>query len=166
MIDLFGFGKTKRPTVGAKLGVGAPVRGVVFPLEQVPDPVFSRGVLGFGFAVHTADEVIVAPVSGQIFQMLPSCHAFSIRTPEGVEVLVHIGLDTVNLKGNGFRALRVQGNFVQRGEAVVQLENAAAIRAAVECLDTMVVVTNSAGITHTDPRFDAVFGEDVLEMEF
>lgn len=65
MIDLFGFGKTKRPTAGTKLGVGAPVRGAVFPLEQVPDPVFSRGMLGFGFAVRTADEVIVAPVSGR-----------------------------------------------------------------------------------------------------
>ncbi|MDO5076089.1 glucose PTS transporter subunit IIA [Corynebacterium sp.] len=165
MISLFGFGKRRRLAAGNRLGIQAPVRGELFPLEQVPDPVFSRRILGFGFAVHTADDVIVAPVTGQIFQMLPSCHAFSIRTPEGVEILVHIGVDTVNLKGNGFRALRIQGDYVDRGEGVVQLENAAAIRSAVDCLDTMVLVTNAAGMTHNEPRFDAAFGENVLELE-
>lgn len=164
MIDLFGFGKAKRVAATSNLSLVAPVRGELFPLEQIPDPVFSHGTLGFGFAVRTADEIVVSPVSGQIFQMLPAGHAFSVRTPEGVDVLVHIGLDTVGLKGNGFLPLKIQGNYVEQGEPVVQLENISALQSALTCLDTIVVVTNSAGLRHSTPRFDATFGETVIEM--
>lgn len=164
MINLFGFGSARRPVADSKIGLVAPVRGVLFPLEEFPDPVFSQGVLGFGYAVHTDDDVVVSPVKGQIFQMFPTAHAFSVRTPEGVDVLVHIGVDTVGLKGNGFRPLKIQGNYVEQGEPVVELENMTALRSALPCLDTAVVVTHSAGLQHGPPRFDAAFGEVVLEM--
>ena len=99
--------------------VFAPVEGRAIPLADVPDPVFSGGMVGYGAAVDPPHEVIyaVAPVSGKVLKLLP--HAYVILTPDGVGVLTHLGLDTVTLNGQGFTAQVAQGDTVEAGQPVI-----------------------------------------------
>lgn len=99
--------------------VFAPVEGRALALSDVPDPVFSGGMVGYGAAVDPPHEVIyaVAPVSGKILKLLP--HAYVIMTADNVGVLVHLGLDTVTLNGEGFTAHVAQGDTVEAGQPVI-----------------------------------------------
>jgi sugar PTS system EIIA component len=97
----------------------APVEGRAVPLHDVPDPVFSQGTVGYGAAVDPPRGVIdaVAPVGGKILKLLP--HAYIVITPDNVGVLVHLGLDTVELNGEGFIAHVSQGDDVTAGQVVI-----------------------------------------------
>jgi glucose-specific phosphotransferase system IIA component len=99
--------------------VFAPVGGHAVPLADVPDPVFSAGMAGHGAAVDPPHEMIdaVAPVSGKLLKLMP--HAYIVMTPEGVGVLVHLGLDTVQLKGDGFTTHVNQGDDITAGDVVI-----------------------------------------------
>lgn len=85
-----------------KISVFAPCKGEVIPLDNVPDEVFSGRILGDGCAVDSKDEMIYAPIDGEITMVSDTYHAYAIRAKEGFEILVHIGIDTVKLKGDGF----------------------------------------------------------------
>src|SRR5699024_6172205 len=80
----------------------APVSGKVVPLEEVPDHVFSEKMMGEGIAVHPSEGTIVAPFDGEIVQIPETKHAVGLKDKDGNEVLIHIGLETVGLKGEGF----------------------------------------------------------------
>ncbi len=80
----------------------APLDGVVVPLEQVPDPVFAQKMVGDGVSLDPLSQVLMAPCPGTVTQLHRAGHAVTLTTPEGVELMMHIGLDTVNLKGEGF----------------------------------------------------------------
>jgi sugar PTS system EIIA component len=97
----------------------APVGGRAVPLQDVPDPVFSAGMVGFGAAVDPPRGVIdaVAPVSGKILKLLP--HAYIVMTADNVGVLVHLGIDTVRLNGEGFTTHVGQGDDVTAGQVIV-----------------------------------------------
>jgi PTS system glucose-specific IIA component len=97
----------------------APVRGRAVPLRDVPDPVFSPGMVGYGAAIDPARGVIdaVAPVSGKILKLMP--HAYIVMTTDSVGVLVHLGLDTVQLNGEGFTTHVNQGDDVTAGQLVI-----------------------------------------------
>ncbi len=97
----------------------APVAGRVVALQDVPDPVFSQGMVGYGAAVDPPRGVVdaVAPVSGKILKLLP--HAYVVLTPDGVGVLVHLGLDTVTLEGKGFAARVKEGDSVTAGQVMI-----------------------------------------------
>src|SRR6201991_1317201 len=97
----------------------APVGGRAVPLQDVPDPVFSQGMVGYGAAVDPPHGVVeaVAPVSGKLLKLLP--HAYIVMTPDNVGILVHLGLDTVALKGEGFSAHVSQGDDVTAGQVVI-----------------------------------------------
>ena len=103
----------------SKTPVVAPVEGRAVPLEEVPDPVFSQGMVGYGAAIDPPRMVIdaVAPVSGKILKLLP--HAYIVMTPDNVGILVHLGLDTVQLKGEGFTTHVAQGDSVTAGQVVI-----------------------------------------------
>jgi len=104
---------------GTTTSVLAPARGRAVPLQQVPDPTFAEGIVGHGAAVDPPHEVIdaVAPISGTVLQMLP--HAYIIVSADNVGVLVHLGLDTVELKGEGFTAHVAKGDRVEAGQPVI-----------------------------------------------
>ena len=97
----------------------APVGGRAVSLQDVPDPVFSQGMVGYGAAIDPPRGVIdaVSPVSGKILKLLP--HAYIVITPDNVGVLVHLGLDTVRLNGEGFTAHVSQGDDVTAGQVVI-----------------------------------------------
>lgn len=103
----------------SKTQVQAPVAGRAVRLEDVPDPVFSQGMVGYGAAVDPPREVVeaVAPVSGKLLKLMP--HAYIVMTPDNVGILVHLGLDTVALNGEGFTAHVAQGDEVAAGQVII-----------------------------------------------
>ncbi|MDE7287475.1 MAG: glucose PTS transporter subunit IIA, partial [Lachnospiraceae bacterium] len=100
----------------------APVSGEIIPMSKVNDPAFSGGSLGGGFAVKPVDGTVCAPVAGTISMLFPTLHAFGITTEQGQDVLVHIGVGTVELKGEGFKALAKEGDKVAAGTPVVDVD--------------------------------------------
>lgn len=96
-----------------------PVDGEVVKLDDVPDEVFSQKMLGDGFAIKPSGEKVFAPVAGEIKVLFPTLHAIAIETKEGLELLIHIGIDTVELKGDGFQAHVKLGDKVKAGDLLV-----------------------------------------------
>ena len=132
---MFGFGKKKHFTVAA------PVEGQILDITDVADDVFSTKMMGDGFAVEPAGDTVKAPCDGTVKLLAKTLHAVAIER-EGVELLIHIGLDTVELDGKGFAALTQQGAKVKAGDPLVQFDRAA-VEAAGKKLTTMLVVTNA-----------------------
>lgn len=100
----------------------AHVTGQVIALEDVPDPVFNQKMMGEGIAIKPETGTIVAPIDGKIIQLAETKHAFGIRTDMGQEILVHIGLETVSLNGEGFNVLVSVGDKVKVGDPIVEAD--------------------------------------------
>lgn len=100
----------------------APFSGQTVPLTAVPDPVFAEKLTGDGIAILAEGPLVLAPCEGQITLFFDTKHAFAVTTPDGIQVLVHIGLDTVILNGNGLHALKQRGDYVTAGTPVLELD--------------------------------------------
>lgn len=120
--------------------VAAPVTGKCIRLEEVADKVFSSKMMGDGFAVIPENDTAVAPVDGEIVMIPATKHAFGMKTKAGVELLVHIGLDTVELKGEGFTVLAKQGRKVRAGEPVIRFDRELLKKKGID-MTTMVIFT-------------------------
>ncbi|PPG54322.1 PTS beta-glucoside transporter subunit EIIBCA [Rathayibacter sp. AY1E9] len=131
---------------GSPLALQAPLTGSVIPLSEVPDPVFSAGVLGEGLAIRPTDGAVRAPFAGEVIALLSSRHAVGLRRADGVEVLIHVGIDTVQLDGAPFEAHVAVGDRVEAGQLLL-IADLAAITAAGYDTTTPVLVTNSAEYT-------------------
>lgn len=118
----------------------APVAGRAVPLSEVPDPVFSAGMVGFGAAIDPPHGVIdvVAPVSGTLLKLMP--HAFVVLTAGGVGVLVHLGLDTVALNGEGFTVHVSQGAEITAGDRIVTYDAASVAAKGINPIVAVVVM--------------------------
>ena len=119
--------------------------GQVIELDQVKDPVFAQKMMGDGFAVEPANGNIVSPVSGSVSSIFPTKHALGLVTEAGLEVLVHIGLDTVSLEGKPFTVRVAEGQQVAAGDLLVTAD-LGAIREAGRETTTVVVFTNGDAI--------------------
>lgn len=108
----------------AEIFVLAPLDGTVVALEDVPDEVFAQKMVGDGVAIDPSGSVAVAPLSGDLVKLFPGGHAFGISTSEGVELIVHIGLDTIELKGEGFENIATEGQQVKAGTPIVRFDRA------------------------------------------
>ena len=113
---MFGLFKSKKYTIVS------PADGDIVALEDVPDEVFSAKLAGDGIALMPRSNTFVAPVSGTISKIFSTNHAFSIRTSTDLEVLVHIGLDTVELNGEGFKRLAEEGDKVSIGKPIISAD--------------------------------------------
>lgn len=130
-MGLFSFRRTsatprRATSVPAHHGVNeicSPATGSLIPLSDVPDPVFAGGTLGQGFGVKPTEDVAYAPVSGKLIAACETGHAYGIRSDSGIEVLVHIGVDTVEMKGDGFDPLAKQGDYVDAGQPLVRFSS-------------------------------------------
>src|SRR5690606_26563172 len=121
--------------------VTSPLRGWASAIDSVPDPVFAERMMGDGVAIQPLDDTVVAPFDGEVTTLHDSAHAVALRSAEGVELLIHIGLDTVALKGKGFTPLVAPGQWVARGDPLIRFDiDAVALAAA--SLITPVIVTN------------------------
>ncbi|WP_058305654.1 glucose-specific PTS transporter subunit IIBC [Gracilibacillus massiliensis] len=106
----------------ADLEFVSPMQGEVMPLSEVPDQVFSQKMMGDGFAIKPTDGEIVSPVDGKILNIFPTKHAIGMVAENGTEILIHIGIDTVNLKGEGFTAKVAEGDQIKKGQALMQVD--------------------------------------------
>lgn len=130
--------------------VAALVTGRTVLLANVPDKVFSSGALGQGLGIVPAEGRVYAPVSGTVLAAMGSGHAYGIRSPEGVEVLVHIGIDTVDLDGRGFRPAVEQGQDVRAGDLLTEVDLVAVAEAGYDPT-TVLLITNTAQLTAVAP---------------
>ena len=136
----------KKTVATENKGIVAPADGNMFSIENVSDPMFAQKLLGDGVAFkYEGDSVVVcAPASGSLSALFPTGHAFGVTTPEGVELLVHIGIDTVSANGEGFKSLgKNQGDKVNAGDPVVEVD----LKTLSEKFDmsTMLIITNDNG---------------------
>lgn len=142
----------------------APVNGKIVPLEEVPDPVFGEKMMGEGIAVFPSNETIVAPFDGEIIQVPDTKHAIGLKDKHGNEVLIHIGLETVELKGEGFTMKVQAGDNVSLGQPLMEID-LEYLRNNAKDIITPIVVTNSSNSEHnyqpTDEK-EAEAGETVL----
>ncbi|MGN0484128.1 MAG: PTS glucose transporter subunit IIA [Lachnospiraceae bacterium] len=116
---MFHFKKKKGET---GMILSSPVRGKAVSLSQVNDPTFSEGMLGKGMAVMPEEGNIYAPADGEISLVFDTLHAVNMVTSEGIEVLIHIGLDTVTRKGAGFQAHVATGDHVKKGDLLLTVD--------------------------------------------
>ncbi|MDR1296846.1 MAG: phosphoenolpyruvate--protein phosphotransferase [Deltaproteobacteria bacterium] len=119
----------------------SPLSGPIVALEKVPDPTFAQKMVGDGVAVDPVSDVLLSPCHGRVTQLHSSHHALTVTTPQDVEVLMHIGLDTVALKGRGFAAKVAEGDVVKPGDPLIEFDLKFLARNAASLL-TMIVVTN------------------------
>ena len=130
----------------ANLEVVAPMVGTVVPLSQVNDPVFSSGAMGKGYGIRPADGRVLAPFDGTVMVAMDTGHAVGLKSTDGVELLIHIGIDTVNLGGKHFTLHCKRGDVIHKGDPLVTAD-LAAITAAGYDPTTIVVCTNSGQFT-------------------
>lgn len=105
-----------------ELHIFNPIEGEIISIEDTPDEVFAGKMLGDGFAIIPKDNKVYSPVSGEIKLLFPTLHAVAIETEEGIELLVHIGMDTVGLKGEGFTAYIKVGDKVKKGDLLLSFD--------------------------------------------
>ena len=123
--------------------IDSPIKGKVIKLSNIEDAAFASGVLGNGVAIMPTEGVVVSPVDGEITTLFPSLHAIGITSESGVEILIHVGLDTVQLGGKGFKAHIKQGDKVKKGQHLLDF-NIEEIKNAGYSVVTPVVITNTA----------------------
>lgn len=139
---MFGFKKKKTNN----LEFVVPVSGTIVDLEQVNDPVFSQKLMGDGFAIEPTNGEIYAPVSGEVISLFP--HAAGIKTDDGMEILVHFGIDTVKLNGEGFTSHINQGDRVNAGDLIISVD-VDAVKDQVPAITTPIIFTNINGHSFT-----------------
>jgi len=129
---MFGLFKPK------KIEIFSPLGGEVVDIENVPDEVFSKKLVGDGVAIIPSSSVAVSPIKGVISRIFPTKHAFSIKG-DRVEVMVHIGLDTVALQGEGFEALAKEGDKVEIGTPIIKVDKEYLISQGKEIITPIIV---------------------------
>ena len=144
----------------AKIEVLAPLDGMVVPLEDVSDEVFAQKMAGDGVAIDPSGQVAVAPVTGDLVKLFPGGHAFGISMSGDIELIVHIGLDTVELKGQGFENIATEGQKVQAGTSIVRFDRATIERTGKVMLSP--VVSSGAGTIVKRASGKVRAGRDVL----
>ncbi|WP_085505591.1 glucose-specific PTS transporter subunit IIBC [Thalassobacillus devorans] len=110
------------PVGGEDFNFVSPLQGEIMPITEVPDQVFSGKMMGDGFAIKPSDGKVVSPVNGKILNVFPTKHAIGIQAENGMEILVHIGIDTVKLKGEGFEAMIEEGDEVKQGQELMKVD--------------------------------------------
>ncbi len=137
--------------------ITSPLRGWATTLDSVPDPVFAQRMMGDGVAIEPLGDTIVAPFDGEVVTLHDAGHAISLRSAEGAEVLIHIGLDTVMLKGEGFTPLVAIGQTVARGDPLIRFD-LDAVALAAPSLITPVIITNAEAFAISRRSTDCAIG--------
>ena len=101
----------------------SPIKGICIPIEKVNDQVFASKMMGDGFAIVPNGNKVVSPVDGEIILIPASKHAIGLKTKKGIEILVHIGLDTVHFNGEGFKVLKSKGDKVKAGDGLIEFDS-------------------------------------------
>lgn len=159
---LFGKKDEKNP-----ISLLAPVSGELVQLEDVPDPVFSEKMMGDGIAIKPAEGVAVSPVDGKVMQVFPTKHAVGLQAENGAEILIHIGLETVSLDGEGFTSHISEGDRVKQGDKLISFD-LDVIETKAKSTLIPIIITNSADMRSVKPADSkqVAAGEDeILAVE-
>jgi multiphosphoryl transfer protein len=147
---------------GGMVSLRAPLSGVVWPLERIPDPVFAQKMVGDGASIDPIDAVLVAPCDGDVLSLHPAGHAVTLSTAEGAEILLHIGIDTVTLKGKGFHPMVSAGETVRAGAPLIEFD-LDYLATHAKSLLTQIVITNGDGLRNWQRASgQVVAGKDLL----
>lgn len=147
--------------------VKSPIKGKILSLEEVPDEVFAQKLLGEGIAMIPEEGVIYSPVDGEVVQLfMPSKHAIGIRSNEGVEVLIHIGIDTVSMNGDGFEAFVDTGSTVTCGQELIRFDIDKVEKNAKTAI-TPIIITNSHELKNINiiANGNIGVGEEIIKVE-
>ncbi|MBU3090962.1 PTS glucose transporter subunit IIA [Clostridium sp. CM028] len=117
------FSFLKKSKEGKSMILKSPVVGRCFDISEIPDEVFSSKMLGNGIGFESTEGVLYSPVDGEILQVFPTKHALILKSKEGIEILLHIGIDTVEMKGEGFEAFAQKGQQVKAGDKLLTFNN-------------------------------------------
>lgn len=151
-----------QPPIKGGIDVYAPVSGEIVAIEKVPDVVFAEKIVGDGIAIAPKGHQILAPVDGTIGKIFETNHAFSIESPQGLELFVHFGVGTVELRGNGFKRLAEEGQNVKMGDPILEFD-LTYLKDHVESLLTPVVLANMEDIQSIDKRQGSIeAGKDII----
>ncbi|MCD8131896.1 MAG: PTS glucose transporter subunit IIA [Lachnospiraceae bacterium] len=141
--NLFGGAKEEAPTIVTEENtVYSPLKGTVIPLKEIGDGIFSEGILGQGCGIRPDCSVVTSPVDGTISQVAETKHAVGVTSKDGVEVLVHVGLDTVSMNGKGFTVYVKEGDSVKCGQKLLAFDRKAIAEAGFPDV-TAVLITNT-----------------------
>jgi phosphoenolpyruvate-protein phosphotransferase len=140
----------------------APLSGVLVPIDRVPDPVFAQKMVGDGVSIDPVTSTLRAPCPGRVIQLHSAAHAVTLETEQGLEVLMHVGLDTVNLKGQGFTARAKVGDYVRAGDPLIDFD-ADYVATHAKSLLTQIVITTLDRVASLKPAAGSVkAGEDTI----
>ena len=146
--------------------IQTPIVGDVVALSNVNDPVFSSGAMGQGIAVKPSQDVVYAPADAEVTIVFPTGHAYGLRTANGAEILIHVGIDTVSMNGEGFNHKVAQGDKVKAGDVLGTFDSAKIAAAGLDNT-TMVIVTNTADFTSVNPvaSGSVAKGDAIIEVK-
>lgn len=146
--------------------IQTPIVGDVVALSNVNDPVFSSGAMGQGIAVKPSQDVVYAPADAEVTIVFPTGHAYGLRTANGAEILIHVGIDTVSMNGEGFNHKVAQGDKVKVGDVLGTFDSAKIAAAGLDNT-TMVIVTNTADFASVNPvaSGSVAKGDAIIEVK-
>lgn len=158
MIKIFNLFRNK-----SSMNIVAPVKGRVIDLSETPDKVFAEKMAGDGVAIDAIGDVFVSPCDGTLTMIFKTNHAFGIKTENGIEILVHIGIDTVQLNGDGFERLCEENAKVKAGTPIIKI-NRELIEKNGKSLITPVLITNMDSIKSLEPKvgIECIEGETII----
>lgn len=157
-MGLFNFMKGKK-----KAAISAPVKGVCIPIREVSDPTFADEILGKGMAIKPLDGKVYAPADGKISTLFPTGHAVGITASDGAEILVHVGLDTVSLKGQHFQAVVQADQEVKAGDLLLEADLEAISKAGYDTV-IPIIICNSDEFSDIQCKTEGTVeaGEEVI----
>ena len=146
--------------------IQTPIVGDVVALSNVNDPVFSSGAMGQGIAVKPSQDLVYAPADAEVTIVFPTGHAYGLRTANGAEILIHVGIDTVSMNGEGFNHKVAQGDKVKAGDVLGTFDSAKIAAAGLDNT-TMVIVTNTADFASVNPVASGTVakGDAIIEVK-
>ena len=154
------FGKTEKAPAFDGNKLYAPMNGKAVPITEVPDPTFAEGLLGNGVAILPTDGKVCSPVDGIVETMFDTGHAVCLKSTTGVEILIHVGLETVGLNGAPFKIHCKDGDTVKKGQLLIEADLAAIQAAGLPTITPMLVCN-----TDDYPTMDIVVGKDVTNSD-
>lgn len=160
---MFGFLKKKNVDIYSDTSIVAIANGEMIPLEKVNDEVFAQKIMGDGIAFRLSDGIISSPANGYLTAVFPTGHAFGITMENGIELLVHIGINTVENKGKGMEVMVKQGQKVKAGDTLVKV-NLDELKKHYD-MTTMLIVTNTNGEKIMFKNPDKVTRGEAINLE-
>ena len=144
-----------------KYDIYAPVEGTLMDITEVKDQTFAGKLLGDGLAIKPENNTVSAPADGKIIMLTKTGHAFGMRLKNGMEILIHIGIDTVALQGEGFTTLKKVHDNMKRGEAIIQFDYTFMKERNID-MTTMIIITGNNNCTVDKQMVSHVTGNDCI----